>query len=137
MPARTYASYDRQNPYWINNVKETLSATSPKQKIGSYVETLKSYSVRKTKDVAFHYKLRALLGRFEELSEQRNKYLHNAWAINQDGSVVTKGDAHVWGKAPTADDLNKLASEISECVGLRNDARLKGFIHGRLCNGGR
>lgn len=83
---------------------------------------------QKTKDVALRYELKALLGRCEELSEERNKLLHNAWAIAPDGSVVTKGDKHAWGKAPTADDLNKLASEINKYVKLLNEARLKGFI---------
>jgi hypothetical protein len=41
---------------------------------------------------------------------------------------VTKGEAHAWGKAPTTNDLNRLASEIKDCVGLLNEARLRGYI---------
>jgi len=83
---------------------------------------------QKTKDVVLHYQLKALLARCEQLSEERNKLLHNAWAITPDGSVVVKGDKHAWGKAPTADDLNELASEIKKYVGLLDQARLEGFI---------
>lgn len=83
---------------------------------------------QKTKDVTLQYRLKALLGLCAELSDQRNRLLHNAWAIAPDGSVVTKGDRHAWGKAPTADELNRLASEIKECVGSLNNERLHGFI---------
>lgn len=84
---------------------------------------------QKTKDVTLQYRLKALLGRCAELSDKRNKLVHNAWAIAPDGSVVTKGEKHAWGKAPTADDLTGLASEIKKYVGLLNEARLRGFIH--------
>jgi hypothetical protein len=83
---------------------------------------------QKTNDVTLQYKLKSLLGRCEQLSEQRNKLLHNAWAIAPDGSVVTKGEKHAWGIAPSADELNSLASEIKKCVELLNEARLNGFI---------
>lgn len=101
-------------------------------------ETTKNWELRrdigklfrqKTKDVTLHYKLKALLGRCEALSSERNRLLHNAWAIAPDGSIVTKGEKHAWGKAPTADDLNSLASEINKYVELLNEARLRGFIH--------
>lgn len=88
---------------------------------------------QKTTDMTLRQKLKDLLGRCEKLSYRRNKLLHNAWAIAPDGSIVTKGDKHAWGKAPTANDLNDLASKIRECVALLNEARLRGFIKNVAC----
>jgi hypothetical protein len=88
---------------------------------------------QKTKDVTLHYKLKALLGRCEELSKERHKLLHGVWAIGADGSLLTKGSRHAWGKAPSADDLNQLGSDISEYVGKLNGARLQGYIRD-VCN---
>jgi hypothetical protein len=82
----------------------------------------------KTNDPKLQQTLRSILLKCEELSDQRNKILHNAWAIAPDGSIVTKGEKHAWGLAPTTDQLVKLASEIKECVEVLNEARLHGFI---------
>src|SRR5687767_9380357 len=49
---------------------------------------------QKTNDPDLRKKLRGLLKRCEELSDQRNRVLHNAWAIAPNGSIVTKGDKH-------------------------------------------
>lgn len=117
------------------SLQDALSATA-KTKNWELRRDIEKLFRQKTKDVTLYYKLKALLSRCEELSEQRNKLLHNAWAIAPDGSVVTKGERHAWGKAPTADDLNRLASEINNHVGLLNEARLNGFI-GDVCKSGK
>lgn len=108
-------------------VQDALNATA-KSKNWELRRDIEKLFHKKTKDTQLHLKLKALLNPCEQLSEQRNKLLHNAWAIAPDGSVVTKGDKHAWGPAPTADALTELASEIKKYVGLLNQARLTGFI---------
>lgn len=109
------------------SVQDALDATA-KNKNWELRRDIERLFRKKTKDVQMHLKLKSLLNPCERLSEQRNKLLHNAWAIAQDGSVVTKGERHAWGPAPTAHDLTELASEIKRYVGLLNEARLTGFI---------
>ena len=83
---------------------------------------------KKTNDPVLRYKLKSILGKCEQLSKDRKRLLHNAWAISPEGSVVTKGDKHAWGPAAQPDDLQSLASEISNQVNELNEARLRGFI---------
>src|SRR2546423_598000 len=91
-------------------VKQALNATE-KTKAWELRAEILSLFKSKAKDPALRMKMKAVLGNCERLSDQRNRLLHNAWAIGPDGSVVTKGPTHAWGKAPTADDLNKLAAD--------------------------
>lgn len=72
--------------------------------------------------------MKAILGRCERLSRDRNRLLHNAWAIAPDGSIVTKGDKHAWGPAATLDELQSLTQDISDEVANLNQQRLSGFI---------
>ena len=83
---------------------------------------------QKTRDPALHERLRGLLRECKELSEERNRLLHNAWAIATDGSIVTKGETHAWGPAPNANQLTTLARQIKQCTETLNEARLRGFI---------
>jgi hypothetical protein len=109
------------------SVQDALTLTAKRKNWGLRKDIEKKFS-QKTNDGTLRKTLIDLLARCEELSDQRNKLLHNAWAIAPDGSVVTKGDTHAWGPAPTADDLTKLASKIKKHVELMNQARLTGFI---------
>lgn len=109
-------------------VKEALNATEKTKNWELRAEILKLFK-RKTSDPALVLRLKALLGACEQLSEQRNRILHNAWGIAPDGSVVMKGGMHAWGAAPTAADLDQLTEEITNVVSALNTARLRGFIH--------
>ena len=74
-------------------------------------------------------KMKAALGRCEDLSERRNRLLHNAIAIMPDGSLAVQGASHAWGPAPTVTELEALVTEIAEQVEVLNQERLRGFIH--------
>ena len=108
-------------------VDEALNATEKTKNWELRKEILKLFN-RKTTDPAIRLKLKAILGKCEQLSEERNRLLHNAWALSSDGSVVMKGNRHAWGPAVSAADLNNLATEIAAVVTTLNDARLRGFI---------
>lgn len=110
------------------SVEEALDATRAMKnwELRKEIERLFKH---KTKDPIIQAKLKAILGKCEALSQDRNKMLHNAWAIAPDGSIITKGTKHAWGKAPDIQELNDLAAEIDQCVQHLNKARLKGFIH--------
>ena len=112
-------------------VREALDATET-SKNWELRKSITSLFNSKTKDPALRLKLQAILGKCQRLSEQRNRLLHNAWAITNDGSLVTKGPDHAWGPAVTADELAKLASEIVDMVADLNHERLKGFIQ-QIC----
>ena len=83
---------------------------------------------QKTTNEVLRLRIKAILKNCERLSAQRNKLLHNAWAISEDGSIVTQGEKHAWGPAATVDDLQQLAHDIYGLVSELNDARLRGFI---------
>jgi hypothetical protein len=109
-------------------VKEALDATA-RTKAWELRAEIMSLFKAKTKDPELRVKLKAILGKCEALSDERNRLLHNAWAIAEDGSVVAKGPNHAWGEAATPDSLNKLAADIREQVEILNKARLHGFVH--------
>jgi len=108
-------------------VKEALYATE-KTKNWQLRDEIQKLFKQKTKDLSLVFKLRAILNKCEALSDERNRLLHNAWAIAPDGSIVTKGADHAWGAAATPTDLTNLASEIIQQVEALNQARLHGFI---------
>lgn len=109
-------------------VDEALNATE-KTKNWELRKEIVGLFNSKTTDRALRLKMKAMLGKCEQLSEVRNRLLHNAWAISPDGSVIMKGDRHAWGPAATENDLNELAQEIATEVNNLNSARLSGFIH--------
>lgn len=113
-------------------VDEALSATQ-KSKNWELRKCVHSIFNKKTKDMQLRLKLKSIIGTCERLSEERNRLLHNTWAIAPDGSVVTKGPDHAWGPASKPNDLRKLASEISDVVATLNHARLQGFIR-QVCD---
>lgn len=108
-------------------VDEALNATNRVQNSQLRDEIVALFK-RKTSDPAERLRLKATLGKCEQLSDQRNRLLHNAWALHEDGSVVMKGERHAWGAAAKAEDMNQLAQEISEVVDELNESRLRGFI---------
>jgi len=108
-------------------IQEVLHATR-KSKNWDLRNEIVAHFNSKTKNPALRLKLKAILGKCEHLSEERNRLLHNAWAIAEDGSVVMKGSNHVWGPAPTPHDLNVLAEELNAQVSILNRERLDGFI---------
>ena len=108
-------------------VDEALNATEKTKNWELRKEIIGLFN-SKTTDRPLRPKLKAMLGKCEQLSESRNRLLHNAWAISPDGSVMMKGDRHAWGPAATVEDLNKLAQEIAAEVKNLNDTRLSGFI---------
>lgn len=108
-------------------VKEALYATE-KTKNWQLREEIEKLFKQKTKELSLVLKLRAILNKCEALSAERNRLLHNAWAIAPDGSVVSKGLDHAWGPAATPDDLNNLAIAIIKQVEILNEARLHGLI---------
>jgi hypothetical protein len=113
-------------------VKEALNATE-KSKNWELRKDIVSLFNNKTKDPSLRLKLKAILGDCGRLSDERNRLLHNAWALAVDGSVVSKGPDHAWGSAAGPDDLDELASEISGAVANLNRERLRGFIR-QVCD---
>ena len=73
-------------------------------------------------------KLQALLGRAEQVSDKRNKYIHGLWVKELDGDpgiMVVSGDIH---PLPTVQELESLDNEIAELTQELNTARLEGFL---------
>jgi hypothetical protein len=109
-------------------VREALDATQRTKNWELRDEILRLFK-GKTPDPTLRLKLKAILGRCEHVSDDRNRLLHNAWALAADGSVVMKGDNHAWGPAATVSDLDALAEDITSIVNELNEVRLSGFIH--------
>jgi hypothetical protein len=109
-------------------VREALDATQRTKNWELRHEILRLFN-GKTADPTLRLKLKAILGRCEQVSDDRNRLLHNAWALAADGSVVMKGDKHAWGPAATVSDLDTLAEDIASIVNELNEVRLSGFIH--------
>jgi hypothetical protein len=113
-------------------VEEVLDAT-PRSKNWELRRDIVSLFNKKTKDTSLRLRLRAIMGKCESLSSERNRLLHNTWALAPDGSVVTKGPNHAWGQAATPKDLCKLAAQTSDVVATLNRERLEGFIR-QVCD---
>ena len=108
-------------------VREALDATREYKNWQLHKEIVSLFN-GKTRDASLRLKLKSILGRCKRLSDERNTLLHNAWGIDPDGSVVTKGSDHVWGKAPEQSDLKELAEEIQSVVNILDEERRTGFI---------
>jgi len=108
-------------------VKEALDATAGMKNWQLRDETKKLFN-QHTRDRVLRARLQAILGECRRLSERRNDLIHNAWAIAGDGSAVVKSPDHQWMPAPTSEDLNQLALEITELTERLNRERLHGFI---------
>ena len=107
--------------------REALDATRG-HKAWQLRDEIKGLVKEKTKNRATRLRIGSALGKCKELSDRRNEMLHNAWGIDESGSIVVKGPNHIWGKAATANDLDELAKEITAQVTELNNARLEGFI---------
>ena len=72
--------------------------------------------------------LDALLGQAKRLSERRHSYLHRAWSETDAGHAVRKGEDHRWEPAPSASEVEGIASELLMLAEKLNHERLHGFI---------
>ena len=70
----------------------------------------------------------ALLGGATTLSRERNDLLHRAVQLNRHGDFVQKTQYHLWGPAPSCNDLEDLARRIQQLAEEINHERLRGFI---------
>jgi hypothetical protein len=76
-------------------------------------------------------KLVAILNRSARLTAKRNEYVHSLW-------IVTPGEpTQLFGtgtpaKAPSANEINKLADDLFEVSKELHDARSKGFLRAAL-----
>lgn len=109
------------------SVREALNATE-RMKNSDLRKQIDQLFRDKTQDKTLRLKLRAILQECENASDKRNRLLHNAWALGEDGSVVTKGPEHAWGPAPTSEEIMQMANEIGALTETLNRARLEGFI---------
>lgn len=116
------------------SVLEALQATEKKKAWQLREDILKLFR-SKTTDAQLRVRLEAMMNRCEKLSAERNRLLHNAWAISPDGSVVTKGETHAWGPAATVESLNECAAAIGKVVEELNVERLRGFIRAVVKDG--
>jgi hypothetical protein len=73
-------------------------------------------------------KLDALLHKAKQLTEKRNDYLHAAYSRTREGQALMQDVDHVWGPAPTADQVQKVTDALLTLYKTLNDARLRGFI---------
>ena len=109
------------------SVDEALNATEKSKNWELRRDIIQLFN-KKTNDPVIRYKLKAIIGKCEQLSDERNRLLHNAWAIGTDGSILMKGEKHAWGPAASPESLRELASQINVQVNVLNNERLKGFI---------
>lgn len=109
------------------SVREALDATDT-MKAYELREKIKKLFRQKTKNEVSKSKLDALLNKAKRLSERRNKFIHRPWAKNAQGEWVVKDEEHEWGPPPSVEELNLLASDISQAMNEFNDARLRGFV---------
>jgi hypothetical protein len=72
-------------------------------------------------------KLKAILSRCEQVSEQRNSWIHNVWAVETGGEQLLIGP-HGSAPVPTAAQVKQLADEIYSIATELNAARLSGFL---------
>ena len=108
-------------------VRQALNATDD-YKNWQLRNEIKSLFKHHTLDPVLRIQMNAILGNCNKLSEKRNRLIHRAWALDQDGSVVVKGETHHWGPPPSLEDLTSLAQDISTQVKELNHERLYGFI---------
>ena len=109
------------------SVREAMNATRGLKNWKLREETNKLFK-HYTRDPVLRTRMNAILGNCKRLSEKRNQFIHQLWALDQDGSVVVKGSEDVWGPPPSVDDLTALAEEISTQAKGLNWERLNGFI---------
>jgi hypothetical protein len=62
------------------------------------------------------------------LTERRNDYLHAAYSRTREGQALMQDADHVWGPAPTADQVQAVTDALLTLYKTLNDARLRGFI---------
>lgn len=115
------------------SVQEALDATAT-MKMSELRDSIKKLFKQKSCGESEKLKLNALLNKCKKLSERRNDLIHRPWAKDSTGQWVVKGEDHVWGQPPSNDELNQLATDISNAFVELNRARLDGFIK-EVCSG--
>lgn len=108
-------------------VDEALTATS-KMKAWEVRKCIKKLFYDKTTDETMRLKIRVLLNKAEDVSEERNQLIHRPWGIDEHGNIIVKFPDHVWGDPPTPEMLQALAIRINGVAIEFNTARLDGFI---------
>jgi hypothetical protein len=73
-------------------------------------------------------KLDALLLNAKQLTEKRNDYLHAVYSSTAAGQDLMKGADHVWGPAPTPDEVRAVTNDLLTLSKKLNEARQEGFI---------
>jgi hypothetical protein len=73
-------------------------------------------------------KLNALLLKANQLTEKRNDYLHAVYTRTPEGRALMKDVDHVWGAAPTADQVQEVTNALLTLYKTLNNARRNGFI---------
>ena len=81
------------------------------------------------KDERLRCKLQAMLGEAKQIAADRNRLVHRPWGTSKKGDLLTPDERWVWGnKIPTPDELNRLATRISDLANRLNHERLRGYI---------
>ena len=100
-------------------------------------ERIKKLAKKRFGDGEVLVKIQALMQRAEELTEKRNDYMHSLWAekleegtaipvlVNENGNCTP---------TPSAEDLNRLSSQLDSLANEIWQERLHGFIFEALQN---
>lgn len=73
--------------------------------------------------------LAALLTRAQEVTRQRNEFMHGLWAFDLDeGRDRFRHKSKDWRETPKADELTALADETAQIADELHEARLHGFL---------
>jgi hypothetical protein len=80
--------------------------------------------------------LENLLGRGQDLTEDRNLVIHSIVAkpLDSHEEFLMRDEKLNWSKLPTAADLIALANQVAQITKELNDSRLSGFLHAALSN---
>ena len=91
------------------------------------IEELAAEKLGKTEAAALK-ELKRLLKKAEDLTEKRNRIIHDVWARTKGGIPVIRDDNSEIRIQPTAAVLDRLANEIAEVAYDLNEGRLRGFL---------
>ncbi|MEX2650493.1 MAG: hypothetical protein WD673_15915 [Alphaproteobacteria bacterium] len=83
---------------------------------------------KKIRDADTKSRLERLLGQACELTERRNRLVHDVWVRDGAGNHVIIDDEHKRKPVPTPMRLDDLANAIHRVTVELNDARLNGFL---------
>jgi hypothetical protein len=101
---------------------------------GSYQlrDRIRKLAMKKLGEGDAMVQLDVLLERAREVTEKRNRTVHNVWARKSDGELVIRDDSSTINTLPTLEQLESLADDTARIVSDLNSARLKGFLHEAL-----